>query len=652
MAMKAVRWGLVLLPLFALGVGGAGARGLGTTTLLVQAIGDGKVAASGGQISCGQGSKSCYYSSTGSGSVILVATPSAGWTFDSWDSCPTPAGSTCTVSLDGLDHEVKATFTTGTAPGTSVLTVGAPVDSAGKGGEVRGGDIDCGSTGSDCEWDNITAGSTVTVVETPDPGYNFAGWGGACSGTAKSCTVAMDADHTVNASFLQSATTHPLTVTVTGNGTVTGGGIACTSAGGSGCSASEPAGSPVTLTATAGSGSGFTGWGGACAGSSTTCTVTMSAPKSVSAAFSSGTGSSFPLAVSVTGRGAVTGGGIDCGNGSTICTANEPASSAVVLTAKPASGATFGGWAGACSGTAATCAVTMNAARSVSATFSGAAAGHQLTVSVSGRGRIRGGGIDCGSGAKACSSSEKSGSSVTLTATPAAGAAFAGWGGACSGKTRTCALTMNAAKRVSARFSGTSAGTARPKLPSAVSLVAGGPPVVSRGEAGFQVTLRFKATRRGTAEVRALRAGRLVTALSFSVAAGRASIGPFPIAKAGFYTFEVTLAGETIRWTACLGRCGAGAPGGPFVLARGPATALRAGEGWSVTLHFRASSPAGAELRIYRASSLARDDRFVTRAGSLDAGPYVLSAGIYTFRLTATDAYGRTRTLTWFAVLL
>jgi hypothetical protein len=289
----------------------------------------------------------------------------------------------------------------------------------------------------------------------------------------------------------------------------------------------------------------------------------------------------------------------------------------------------------------------MNAAKSVSATFSGAAAGHQLTVFVSGRGRVRGGGIDCGNGAKACSSTEKSGSTVSLTATPAAGATFAGWGGACSGTARTCALTMNAARSVSARF----AGTTRPTLPAAVSLVAGGRPVVSRGEAGFEVTLRFKATRRGTAQVRALRAGRLVTALSFSVAAGRASIGPFPIPKAGFYTFEVSLAGDTIRWTACLGRCGARAPGGPFLLARGPATAVRAGVGWSVTLHFRASSAAGAELRIYRGSSLARDDRFATRAGSVVAGPYVLSAAIYTFLLTATDGYGRTRTLTWFAVL-
>src|SRR3989442_1070239 len=141
MAMKAVRWGLVLLPLFALGVVGAGARGFATTTLLVQVIGDGKVSASGGQISCGQGSKSCYYSSTGTGSVILTATASSGWTFDSWDSCPTPAGNSCTVPLSGGDNEVKATFTTGSSLGTSTLTVVAPVDSAGNGGELKGGDV-------------------------------------------------------------------------------------------------------------------------------------------------------------------------------------------------------------------------------------------------------------------------------------------------------------------------------------------------------------------------------------------------------------------------------------------------------------------------------------------------------------------------------
>lgn len=43
---------------------------------------------------------------------------------------------------------------------------------------------------------------------------------------------------------------------------------------------------------------------------------------------------------------------------------------------------------------------------------------------------------------------------VTLTATPSAGANFAGWSGACSG-TGTCTVTMDAAKRVTATFGGT-----------------------------------------------------------------------------------------------------------------------------------------------------------------------------------------------------
>jgi len=53
------------------------------------------------------------------------------------------------------------------------------------------------------------------------------------------------------------------------------------------------------------------------------------------------------------------------------CTTDYPKSSTttVTLTAKAGSRTTFGGWSGACSGTALTCTVTMNAAKSVTATF-------------------------------------------------------------------------------------------------------------------------------------------------------------------------------------------------------------------------------------------------------------------------------------------
>ena len=58
-------------------------------------------------------------------------------------------------------------------------------------------------------------------------------------------------------------------------------------------------------------------------------------------------------------------------------------------------------------------------------------------------------GIDCGS---TCSGTFASGSTVTLTAVPAAGASFAGWSGACVG-TGTCILSMTADHSVTATFS-------------------------------------------------------------------------------------------------------------------------------------------------------------------------------------------------------
>ncbi len=58
-------------------------------------------------------------------------------------------------------------------------------------------------------------------------------------------------------------------------------------------------------------------------------------------------------------------------------------------------------------------------------------------------------GIDCGS---ICSFDFPPGTTVMLTATPNVGSAFSGWGGVCSGMSRTCSVAMSVDQTVSASF--------------------------------------------------------------------------------------------------------------------------------------------------------------------------------------------------------
>jgi hypothetical protein len=647
MARKlAIRGGVVLLLLLALGVSGAGGRALVTTTAVVQVIGQGKVSGGGGQIDCGEGAKSCYATYIAATSVTITASAPAGWTFAGWDESDDCSGTspTCTIPLNGSDREEFANFVPVNPVGTNILEV----DPQPTNGEVLGGDIDCGSDGDDCEWDDITTGSTVTLVESPDTGYGFGGWGGACTGASVSCTLVLSADRTVNANFTQSATTNTLTVSVSGNGTVTGGGIACTGAGGSGCTASEPSGTSVTLTANPGSGAAFTGWGGACAGTAVTCVVSMNGDQNVTASFSGGTNTSFPLSVSVIGPGKVSGSGISCGNGDGGCSANLPAGSNVTLSATPAAGATFAGWGGACSGTSSTCSVTIDAAKAVSATFSsGAPSGVPLTLQVSGSGTVSapGGSCTANGAAKTCSQSYTQGATVALTATPGVRASFRGWSGACSGTARSCTVTMNAAKSVGATFSGES------HPPPGGGLRFLGRPRVKAGTDGFAVTLRLSSSQQGVAHLRAIRAGRTVTGFAFTLAPGEATVGPFLVRTPGYYTFRVDLGRQHVGWTTCLGRCGESAPGPDFALTRLSPTLVDAGAAWSIMLQFRMNLAAAVKLAVYRGKTLALASTLARPAGRVRLGPYLVSPGNYAIRVTATDGFGRVRSLTWSAFL-
>jgi hypothetical protein len=154
--------------------------------------------------------------------------------------------------------------------------------------------------------------------------------------------------------------------------------------------------------------------------------------------------------VSGTGNG----GTIDCpGN----CSALIQQETSITLAARADGGAEFKGWGGDCAsaGTAETCTLYVDGAKSVTAGFDQLPPPPppKFTLAVTkvgtGTGFVGGGGgIDCG---PTCTSSVTKDEHVTLLAVADDGSRFAGWGGACSG-TDPCALQMEADTQVTATF--------------------------------------------------------------------------------------------------------------------------------------------------------------------------------------------------------
>lgn len=231
-----------------------------------------------------------------------------------------------------------------------------------------------------------------------------------------------------------------------GGGTVTSatGGIAC----GPTCTASVTDGTVMVLTAMPGDGSSFAGWSGPCTDTSATCTFTVKADVTVGAAFDR---RRHTIAVVTAGNGAgtvsSTPGGLSCPG---ACSMTVVDGTQVTLAAVAQSGSVFLGWTGAgCTGTG-SCVVTASADVNVTASFGPQ---HSLVVTVTGSGTgtvtSSPSGISCGTD---CAEIYPPGTSVTLTASAAAGSRFAGWtGGGCTG-TGTCVVTLNDAMMVEARF--------------------------------------------------------------------------------------------------------------------------------------------------------------------------------------------------------
>jgi len=305
-------------------------------TLTVSKSGTGAGSVSGTGISCGSDCSETYTDGT---SVTLTASANTGSSFASWTGCNVANGNTCTVIMSE-NKSVTATFNLGS------YTLTTSKSGTGS-GIITATGISCGS---DCS-ESYTYGTSVTLTATAGTGSTFSSWTGCDSASGTTCTVNMTVNKSVSASFAITQRTLTTSKSGTGSGTITGTGISC----GSDCSESYNDGTSVTLTATAGTGSTFSSWTGCDSTSSNTCTVTMTANKSVSAAFAL---SKRTLKVAKPGKGAgsVTATGISCGSD---CTEDYNDGTSVTLTATPEPGSIFAGWSGGgCSGTG-VCEVTV-----------------------------------------------------------------------------------------------------------------------------------------------------------------------------------------------------------------------------------------------------------------------------------------------------
>ena len=179
------------------------AANLDVNALTVSVTGNGGVSSSDKVFSC---PNKCYGVYSPGATVTLTAKANSGSTFSQWGGACAGNASTCTVQLNA-ENAVTATFAAVVAGGGGGGGVGTPSYTLSIGrsnpgtvtGTPAGTDkaLNCGSVCSA----QFVQGTTVTLTATPPAGKTFASWGGACSGTAPTCSVAISTNTSVQANF-------------------------------------------------------------------------------------------------------------------------------------------------------------------------------------------------------------------------------------------------------------------------------------------------------------------------------------------------------------------------------------------------------------------------------------------------------------------
>ena len=248
-----------------------------TTARLALAVGGpGTVVSTPEGISCGKDGEICSAEVPAGTTVTLTPTPAFGGSFGLWAGpCAGSGQGPCTLVVDG-NVEVMAAFRhTDPDPNEPLLTVipeGVKVTSDPPG-------IDCPPI---CQHE-FPSGTVVTLRG------DVSKWNGACVGSLGSCVIILDNSDGVGTGGPPPPPAPPqfgVNVSVSGPGMVIAkGGIRCGRTTLFECEGLFAEGATVVLRAKPGRRGRFVFWRGFCAGKKKTCSLRITAPKTVQALF-------------------------------------------------------------------------------------------------------------------------------------------------------------------------------------------------------------------------------------------------------------------------------------------------------------------------------------------------------------------------------
>ncbi len=347
--------------------------------------------------------------------VTVSATPASGYTFTNW----TDSGQTTVVSTSSSyqfamagNRALVANFTAIPPTQFAVVLSSSPV----AGGSTFG-------SGS------YNTGTSVTVIESPNPGYTFVNWteGGTVVSTNSSYQFTITGNRTLVANF----TTIPalqfaviLTANPVAGGSTTGSGA-------------YTSGTSVTVTATQNTGYTFTNFteNGNIISTSSSYTFPITANRTLVANFTINT---YTLAATAN----------PLAGGTITKTPDQPTytyGTLVLLTATPSTGYTFRNWTsgGTIVSTSAAYQVSMTTNRVLVANFALNSYALTLTANPAAGGTVT---------KNPNLASHDSGSIVQITATANPGYAFTSWSGDTTGSTNPLNVVMNRSKTIVANF--------------------------------------------------------------------------------------------------------------------------------------------------------------------------------------------------------